>query len=103
PSRVAQNQRITRDACERTYPTAVDLRRSAPGSGRAVARGRAAHSRTRQFEMVERGASWRVPRLQPEREGPDDMLGLLGSPASRPPCAGAPSMAGGSRLRASRL
>ena len=35
------------------------------------------------LEVVEGGAARRLPRLQPEREGPDDVLGLLGASAAR--------------------
>ena len=47
-----------------------------------VARGRAARARAGQFEMVERRAARRVSRLQPEREGSDDVLGVFRAPAA---------------------
>ena len=47
----------------------------------------------RDLEMVEGGAARRLPRLQPERQGPHDLLGLFGAPArptraSRRRCTG---------------
>ncbi len=70
--------------------TFAEVRRAAVAAvaGRGTARARA-----RQFEMVERGATRRVPRLQPECEGSDHLLGLFGAPASRRPCIDAAALA----------
>ena len=59
--------------------------RGAPRGACAVACCRAARACAGQLEMVERGASWRVPRLQPECEGSDDLLRIFGAAASRCP------------------
>ena len=95
-ARLAEDQRLARDARECAHRAAVDLHGGAAGGGRAVAGGRAAGARARQFEVVEGGAPRRVPRLQPERQGPDDVLGLFGAAAARragldAACAGARS------------
>ena len=58
---------------------------AARGAG-AVAGGRAAGADAGDFEVVEGRAARRVSRLQPECEGPDDMLGVFGAAGSG--CAG---------------
>ena len=70
----------------------MDLRRGASRGARAVAGGRTACAHIGHIEVVERRAAWRVPRLQPEREGPHDLLCLF--------CAAGP---GRSRLGAASL
>ena len=62
-----------------TYP---EVRRAALAIARDVER-RAPDDR--HLEVVEGGASRRLPRLQPEREGPDGRLGLLGPADARRP------------------
>ncbi len=59
--------------------TFTEVRRAA---ARPVARSRAARARSRQFEMVEGRASRRLSRLQPERQRPDHMLGVLRTSAA---------------------
>ena len=61
------------------------FRRSAPRRARVVARSRAAFTGAGEFEVVEGGASRRFPRLQPERQGPHDLLRLFRAPGSRRP------------------
>ena len=46
----------------------------------AGARGRASGARPRDEQVVEGGAARRVPRLQPEREGPHGGVGVFGPP-----------------------
>ena len=92
-SRLAQDQRFARHARERADRTALDVRRSAPRRARAVARGRAARAGAGQFEVVEGRAPRRVPRLQPERQGPHDLLRLFRAPAARRPRVHAASLA----------
>ena len=75
------------------HRTALDVRRGAPRRARVIARSRAARTGPGQLEVVEGGASRRVPRLQPEREGPHDLLCLFRAPASRRPCVHAASLA----------
>ena len=60
-----------------TYP---EVRRAALALARDVERARA---RDRDLEVVEGGAPRRLPRLQPERQGPDGRLGLLRPAAAR--------------------
>ena len=57
--------------------------RGAARGARAVARDRAARAGARDLEVVEGGAPRRLPRLQPERQGPHHLLGLFGAPAAR--------------------
>ena len=67
--------------------------RGAPRRARVVARSRATRAGPGQLEVVEGGAPRRVPRLQPERQGPHDLFRLFGAPASRRPCVHAASLA----------
>ena len=60
--------------------TFAEVRRAALA---LLARDRAARAGARDVEVVEGGAPRRLPRLQPEREGSHDLLGLLGAPAAR--------------------
>src|SRR5690349_19334813 len=53
--------------------TFSEVRRAALALSRAIER----RAHPGQLEMVERRASWRVPRLQPESEGSDDVLCLF--------------------------
>ena len=68
------NVRIARDW---TYPGGPARRAGArPGRG-------AARARRRDLQVVEGGAPRRVPRLQPERQGPHGRLGLFRPAAAR--------------------
>ena len=58
---------------------AARLRRGSPRGARARARGRAAHARSRDEQVVEGGARRRLRRLQPERPRSHRRLRLLGS------------------------
>ena len=58
------------------------VRRCRAGPG---PRGRAARAYPRHQQVVEGGAPRRVPRLQPEREGPHGVQRVLGPPAPRRP------------------
>src|SRR5215469_14845924 len=64
----------------------MDVRTSTARGGCVVTRGGAARSESGYLEVVERRAPRRVPRLQPERERPYDVLRLLGAATSR--CSG---------------
>ena len=79
------------------------LHRGAARRARALARDRAARAGARDLEVVEGGAPRRVPRLQPERQGPHDLLGVLGAPAARRARVDAARLGRGARLRAGRL
>ena len=83
--------------------SALDLRggsASCPGP-RPRRRGEGADDRDQQ--VVEGGAPRRLPRLQPEREGPDGGLGLLRAAAARRPGVVPAALVGGRRRRARGL
>ena len=61
----------------------LDLRRGPAGGAGAGPRRRAARPVDRDLEVVEGGAPRGVPRLQPERQGPDGRLRVLGPAARR--------------------
>ena len=82
---------------------ALDLHRSAPRGAGTVARGGAARAGAGEFEMVEGGAARRVPRLQPEREGSNDLFGVFGPAAAGRARLDAARVGRGARLRAGRL
>ena len=63
----------------------------------AGARGRAARARAGDQQMVEGGTPRRVPRLQPEREGPHGRQRLLGAPDARRARVGAAGLGRGRR------
>ena len=74
---------LARHPRQRPDRAEVDVPRGPPGgAGDRAGRG-AAGARDRHLEVVEGGAPRRVPRLQPEREGPDRRVRLLGAAAAR--------------------
>ena len=75
----------------------------APRRARARARGRAARAGARHEQVVEGRAPRRVPRLQPEREGPHGRRRLLGAADARRARLGAARLGRGRRLRSGRL
>ena len=77
--------------------------RSAARRARVRARGRAACARPGDEQVVEGGAPRRLPRLQPERERPDDRRRLFGPADARRPSVGAARVGRDRRLRAGRL
>ena len=82
---LAQDVRVARDPRQRADRAALDIRRGAPRRAGAGPRRRAARAVDRDLEVVEGGAPRRVPRLQPEREGPDGGVRVLGPAAPRRP------------------
>ena len=70
---------------QRPDRAALDVRRGPPGGARAGPRRRGAGAVDRDEQVVEGGAPRRLPRLQPERQGPDGRLGVLGPAAARRP------------------
>jgi hypothetical protein len=80
---LAEDERLARHPRQRPHPAEVDVHRGAPRRHRPGARDRAARADDRDVEVVEGGAARRLPRLQPEREGPDDGVGVLHPPAAR--------------------
>ena len=77
-----------------------DVRRAALALAREVER-RAPGARDQQ--VVEGGAPRRLPRLQPERQGPHRRVGLLGAPAAGRHGQRAADLGRGARRRARRL
>ena len=69
--RLAQDVRLARDPHQRPDRAALDVPGGPPRGARAGPRRRAARARPRHLEVVEGGAPRRLPRLQPERQGPD--------------------------------
>ena len=82
-ARLAEDQRLARHARQRAHRAALDVHRGAARGAGAVARDRAARADARDVEVVEGGAPRRLPRLQPERQGSHDLLGLFGPAAAR--------------------
>ncbi len=74
--------------------TFTEVRRAALALSRAIEKRAPERG---QLQMVERGAPRRISRLQPEREGPDDMLGVFGAPAAGCSCVHAST--NGTRFR----
>src|SRR5258708_946978 len=93
--RLAEDQRLARHAYLCTDLAALDLYRGKVGGARLLARDRAAHAGSRDVEMVEGGTARRLSRLQPERQGPHDLLGLFGAPAAGCTRLGAARLGGG--------
>ena len=84
--RLAQDVGLTRHPHQRPDRAALDVPGGPPGGAGPRPRRRAAGARARHHQVVEGGAPRRLPRLQPERQGPDGRLRVLGAPAAR--CAG---------------
>ena len=61
----------------------VDLRPGPPGGARDRSRSRAASAGHRDEQVVERGAPRRLPRLQPERQGPHGCLRVFDPATAR--------------------
>ena len=72
--RLAQDVGLARDPHQRPDRAALDVPGGPPGGARAGPRRRAPRARPRHLEVVEGGAPRRLPRLQPERQGPDGRL-----------------------------
>ena len=83
PGRLAEDLGLARHPRQRAHPPPLDVHAGAPRRAGARARGRAARARPRHQQVVEGGAPRRVPRLQPERQGPHRRRRLLGAPDAR--------------------
>ena len=103
PRRVAEDLGLARDPRLRAARTPLDVPRGPTGGARARARGRAARPGPRDQPVVEGGAPRRLPRLQPEREGPNRRLRVLDPPDARRARVGAARVGRGSRGRAGRV
>ena len=68
--RLAEDLGLARHARGRADRAALDIRRRAPGGARTGARSGASRARVRHEQVVEGRTARRVPRLQPERQGP---------------------------------
>ncbi len=102
-ARLAQDQRLARHPRQRAHRAALVVHRRAARRAGAVARDRTARAHDRDVEVVEGGTPRRVPRLQPEREGSNDLLGVFGPPAARRARVGADDVGRGRGLRPRRL
>ena len=100
PPRVAEDERLARDARHRTDRASLDVHGGAARGARSVARSRAARAGHCDVEVVEGRASRGVSRLQPERKGPHDVRGLLSAPGARRARIDATCMGRGRHLRA---
>ena len=83
PRRLAQDVGLARHPRQRPHPSALVVRPGAARRAGAGPRGRAARARDRHQQVVEGGAPRRLPRLQPERQGPHGRERLLGAPQAR--------------------
>ena len=101
--RLAKNVRLSRHPRLCADRTAMDLSGGSPRGAGGGARGGATRARDRHQPLVEGGTPRRVPRLQPERQGPDDRVGLLGSADARRPGLRAPDLGGAAHGRAGGL
>ena len=95
--RMAEDLRIARDPRVRADRAPLDVPRGAARGARARPRGRAPRARPRHEPVVEGGTPRRVPRLQPEREGPHRRLRVLGPSDRRRAGLGAAAVGRGSR------
>src|SRR5262249_50496581 len=71
---------LTRDAHLGSTASEVDVLRGPPGGFGVGPGGRKTRPDPCDQQVVEGGATRRVPRLQPKREGPNRRLGILGAP-----------------------
>ena len=82
--RLAEDVRLARHPHQRPHRAALDVsRRSAVRRWRWRATSSARAPDAGDVQVVEGGAPRRLPRLQPERQGPDGRVGLLGPAAAR--------------------
>src|SRR5688572_16585514 len=74
---LSEDQRLAWYPRQRPHPARTQLQPGAARRARVVACGGATRTETRELQVVEGRTPWSVPRLQPERERPDDLLRLL--------------------------
>ena len=82
PGGLAQDVRLPRHPRQRAHPPALDVHPGAAGRAGPGPRGRAPRAGPRHQQVVEGGAPRRLPRLQPEREGPHGLQRVLGAAPS---------------------
>ena len=97
--RLAKDVRLAGYPRQRAHRTAVDLPGGAPGGTGSRPRCGTPGARPRHQPLVEGGATWRVHRLQPERQGPHGRFGVLRAPDARRPGVDAPPVGGPAGLR----
>ena len=103
PHRLAEDLGLARHPRLRAHRAALDVRRGAARRARARARGRTARAGARHEQVVEGRTPRRVPRLQPEREGPHRRRRLLGAADARCARLGAAHLGRARRVRPRRL
>ena len=97
PHRLAEDLGLARRARQRAAPSPLVVQRGAAGGAGARARGRAPRACARHQQVVEGGAPRRLPRLQPEREGPHGGERVLGAAQARRTRLGARDLGGAVR------
>ena len=101
--RVAQDLGLARDARLRPARASLVVWRGPTGGAGRRARGGTSGAGAGHQQVVEGGAPRRVPRLQPERQGPDGGVGVLGPATPRCPRLDPTDLGRGARLRRGRL
>ena len=101
--RVAEDERVARHAHLGAHRAEVVVHGRAARRAGFLARDRAPRAGDRDVQMVEGGAARRVSGLQPERQGPHDVLGVFVAAAARCARIGAAHVGRGARLRSGRL
>ena len=103
PGRLAQDFGFARHPHQRPDRAPLELRPGPPRGSCAGSRGGAARPAAGHQQVVEGRASRGLPRLQPERQGSDRRLGLLGAAGAGRPGFGAGVMGRAARMRDGRL
>ena len=103
PRGLAEDLGLARHPRQRAHPSALVVHRGAARRARPRPRGRAAGPRARHQQVVEGGAPRRLPRLQPERQGPHRRQRLLGAPEARRARLGARDLGRALRVSAGGL
>ena len=85
PRRLAEDLRLARDPHQRPHRAALDVPGGPPCRPRPGPRRRASRAGPGHEQVVEGGAPRRLPRLQPERQGPDGRIGVLDPAVARRP------------------
>ncbi len=102
-ARLAEDQRLARDARERPHPAALDIHGGEARGAGVLARSGAARPEAGHVEVVEGRAPRRVPRLQPERQGSHHLFGLFGATPAGRTRVGSAGLGGNPGLRPSRF
>ena len=100
---MAQDVGLARDPRLRAHRAALELRPGAPGDPGGRPRGGAARARGGDQQVVEGRAPRCLHRLQPERQGPDGRVGMVGAADAGRTRVHAARVGGGRRLRSGRV